>query len=295
MKRLFLGLLSLGLLTASCNNDDNGDTTTTTSDLTLNLSGLEDLGTTSVYEGWLIVGGLPVSTGIFTVDGTGTLSKTVFPVEISTLATATKFVLSIEPSLDTDPAPSDQKLLAGDFSGASADVSTSVAPAVGDFSASTGSFFLRTPTDEAGGLNNGNDENGVWFGVPGAPPTPDFTLPTLPAGWVYEGWVVTDNGPISTGTFTAFDTADNFSGFSGINPGPPVPGEDFFNNPPMGVTFPLDVRERNVVISVEPSPDNSPAPFALKPLVGIAGLDTAPTAYAFTYNAASFPTGTVTR
>ena len=295
MKRLFLGLLSLGLLTTSCNSDDDNGTTITTSDLTISLSGLEDLGTTSVYEGWLIVGGTPVSTGVFTVDGAGTLSKTVFPVETSTLANATKFVLSIEPLLDSDPAPSDQKLLAGDFSGTSADVSTNVAPAVGDFSASTGSFFLRTPTDESGGLNNGNDENGVWFGVPGAPPTPDFTLPTLPTGWVYEGWVVTDAGPISTGTFTAFDSSDSFDGFSGISPGPSIPGEDFFNNAPSGVVFPLDVRGRTVVISVEPSPDNSPDPFVLKPLVGAAGTDTAPISYPFAYNAPSFPTGTVTR
>lgn len=295
MKKLFLGLLSLGLLTASCNSDDDSGSATTMSNLTLNLSGLEDLGSTSVYEGWLIVGGVPVTTGTFTVDGSGALSTSVFSVETSALAAATKFVLSIEPLIDPDPLPSDQKLLAGDFSGSSADVSTSVAPAVGDFSASTGSFFLRTPTDEGGGINNGNDENGVWFGVPGAPPTPDFTLPTLPAGWVYEGWVVTDNGPISTGTFTLFDEADGFSGFSGISPGPPVPGEDFFNAAPTGVTFPLDVRNRTVVISVEPSPDNSPAPFVLKPLVGTAGMDTAPASYPFAYNAPSFPTGTVTR
>jgi len=295
MKKLFLGLFSVGLLMVSCNNDDNGETVVATSDLTLTISGLEDLGTLNVYEGWLIVNGVPVSTGIFTVDGTGTLSKSTFSVETSTLTTATKFVLTIEPLLDLDPNPSDQKLLAGDFNGASANVSTGVAPAIGDFSASSGSFFLRTPTDETGGVNNGNDENGVWFGVPGAPPTPDFTLPILPTGWAYEGWVVTDNGPISTGTFTTFDTMDGFDGFSGVNPGPPVPGEDFFNNAPAGVVFPLDVRNRTVVISIEPSPDNSPAPFLLKPLVGVAGTDTAPVTYAFNYNAVSFPTGTATR
>lgn len=295
MKRLFLGLLSLGLLTASCSDDDNGGTIATTSDLSLSLSGLEDVGASNIYEGWILVNGIPASTGTFTVDAAGAPSKTVFPVETVALAAATKFILTIEPVPDLDPTPSDQKLIAGDFSGTSADVSTGVAPAVGDFSASTGSFFLRTPTDETGGVNNGNDENGVWFGIPGAPPTPDFTLPTLPDGWVYEGWVVTDSGPISTGTFTAFDSMDGFNGFSGVNPGPPVPGEDFFNNAPSGVTFPLDVRNRTVVISIEPSPDNSAAPFLLKPLIGTAGTDTAPTTYPFAYNGASFPTGTATR
>lgn len=294
MKKLILGFLFLGLVAASCSSDDNGEALTMAG-MTLDLSGLEDLGDSSVYEGWLIVNGAPVSTGIFTVNAAGALSTTTFQVETSLLASATKFVLSIEPTNDADPAPSDQKLLAGDFGGNTATVSTSVAPAIGDFSASSGSFFLRTPTDETGGVNNGNDQYGVWFGLPGAPPTPDFTLPTLPGGWAYEGWVVTDNGPISTGTFTEFNTMDAFNGFSGTSPGPPLPGEDFFNNPPTSVTFPLDVRNRTVVISVEPVPDNSPAPFLLKPLVGTAGTDTAPVAYPFMYNAASFPTGTVTR
>lgn len=296
MKRLFLGLLSLAFLFTSCSNDDNGGSVITTADLILNLSGLEDLGSAYAYEGWLIVNGTPVSTGVFTVNAAGDLSETTFSADIADLAAATKFVLSIEPSPDNDPLPSDQKLLAGDFAGDMASVSTSVAPGVGDFSSATGSFFLRSPTDEIGGINNGNDENGVWFGVPGAPPTPDFTLPTLPVGWIYEGWVVVDGvGPITTGKFNAFDTVDDFDGYSGASPGPPVPGEDFFANAPNGFIFPLDIRNRTVVISIEPVPDNSPSPFLLKPLLGTAGANTAPATYPFTYNGASFPTGSVTR
>jgi hypothetical protein len=294
MKKLIFGFLFLGFFVISCNSDDS-DESTTLSNFTLNLIGLEDLGATSVYEGWLIVDGSPVSTGVFTVDASGVLSRTAFQVESSVLAAAAKFVLSIEPSDDPDPAPSAQKLLAGDFAGNTATVSTGVAPALGDFSQSSGSFFLRTPTDENDGMNNGNDENGVWFGLPGAPPTPNFVLPILPDGWVYEGWVVTDNGPISTGVFSDFDAMDTFNGFSGMNPGPPLAGEDFFNNAPAGVTFPLDVRNKTVVISVEPVPDNDPAPFLLKPLVGTAGTDTAPVSYPFNYNQASFPTGSVVR
>lgn len=308
IKNILLGsTVAISLLAISCSSDDDDviepavtptPNTATTQKLNINITGLEDLGADFVYEGWLIVGGAPISTGIFTVDGSGAWTPSTFDVNIADAAAATKFVLSIEPTVDPDPAPSDQKLIAGDFSGTTATVSTAIAPAIGDFSAVAGQAFLRTPTDETG-MDNGNNENGVWFGIPGTPPTAGLTLPTLPAGWVYEGWVIGDAGPISTGTFTTFDAVDSGNPFSGTqnNAGPPVPGEDFFLNAPMGETFPLDVRGRTVVISVEPSPDNSPAPFLLKPLLldlpATAAL--APTTHNFGQNLGTLPTGTVTR
>ncbi|MBV7268434.1 anti-sigma factor [Winogradskyella luteola] len=286
IKKTFLGLLAIGLIAMSCSSDDDNNTSTT-SDLILNLEGLEALGADYVYEGWIIVEDEPVSTGTFT----SVAFPQVFSVDASQLASATRFVLSIEPAIDPNPAPADTKILVGDFNGASVSANTSI---VGDFSNAAGSFFLRTPTDESG-MNNGNDEYGVWFGTPGMPPTPNFVLPTLPAGWAYEGWVVGDSGPLSTGTFTEFNTADSAAPFSGAAAGPPVPGEDFFENVPAGETFPLDVRGRTVVISVEPVPDDSPAPFVLKPLVGTAGNDTAPATHAFDQNLGSLPMGSVTR
>ncbi|MBT8302962.1 MAG: anti-sigma factor [Bacteroidia bacterium] len=290
IKKLFLGVMALGLIATSCSSDD--DNGPTTQNLTLNLSGLEDLGSDYVYEGWIIVSGAPVSTGTFTVDGSGTLSQTTFAIDATQLSTATAFVLSVEPAIDTDPAPAATKLLQGDFSGDSATVNTGI---VGDFSNAAGDFFLRSPTDEMG-TNNGNDENGIWFGTPGMPPTPNFVLPTLPAGWAYEGWVVGDTGPLTTGTFTAFNAVDDAAPFSAtMQAGPPIPGEDFFMNAPTGETFPLDIRNRTVVISVEPVPDNSPAPFVLKPLVGTAGTETAPSTHPFGLNLGSLPTGSVTR
>ena len=116
----------------------------------------------------------------------------------------------------------------------------------------------------------------------------------------YEGWVIGDSGPISTGTFATFDemddNADSENGFRGSeNTGPALPGEDFFNNAPAGENFPLDVRGRTVVISIEPVPDNDPAPFTLKPLVSTAGNETAPATHQFNLNLQSFPTGNVSR
>ena len=288
IKNVFFAVMTLGVFAISCSSDDDSSGPTT-SNLTLNLDSLEELGSDFVYEGWLIVDGSPVSTGTFS---SVTFPQT-FTVNTSQLNNATSFVLSIEPAVDADPSPAATKILAGDFTGDSASVNTGI---VGDFSTASGAFFLRTPTDETAG-NNMNDQNGVWFGTPGMPPTPNFILPELPDGWVYEGWVVGDSGPLSTGTFTAFNTMDSSNAFSGTenNAGPPVPGEDFFNGAPIGEIFPLDVRGRTVVISVEPSPDNSAAPFTMKPLVGTAGTETAPFTHDFGQNLASLPNGTVTR
>lgn len=297
MRKLF-ALLIIPAFLVSCGDDDSPSNTA----LNLTINGLEDLGSTAQYEGWIIVGGAPISTGTFTVDANGTPSATSFSANATDVAAATKFVLTIEPIPDLDPAPADAKLVAGDFNGTSATLSTGVAPALGDFSNAAGTLFLRTPTDEmAGTANNGNDIYGVWFGTPGMPPTPNFTLPTLPAGWAYEGWVVGENGPISTGTFsnTVDLPRDSGNPFSGTlnNVGPPIPGEDFFNAAPNGETFPLDIRGRRIVISVEPVPDNSPAPFLLKPLIADLAADaaTAPTSHTFNQNLGSIPTGTVTR
>lgn len=285
MKKLFYSLFAILFIFAACDDDEanpNGN-------LTLEINGLEALGEGYAYEGWVIVDGSPISTGTFTVNSEGGLSQSSFSVALSYLDNASTFVLSIEPSPDSDPAPADTKILVGDFSNSSAALTTAI---VGDFSSAAGSFFLRTPTDETG-TNNGNDQNGIWFGDPGAPPTPNFVLPTLPEGWAYEGWVVGETGPLTTGTFTAFDAVDNDDPFSEtMQSGPPVPGEDYFLNPPMGETFPLDIRGRTVVISVEPVPDDSPAPFVMKPLVGTAGQDTAPTVHDFGQNLSSLPTGT---
>ncbi len=304
LKKFISGILVVSLVMVSCSDDDDSGTVVNESNLTLNLDGLEALGPDFLYEGWVIVAGSPVSTGTFSVNETGDLSNTTFSVNTQILESATAFVLSIEPNPDPDPAPADTKLLRGEFGTGDASNTAVVGLApVGDFAAAAGTFFLRAPTDEDvpnGAPNNMNDQYGVWYGTPGMPPSPNLTLPVLGPGWKYEGWVIGDTGPLSTGTFSAFDMRDDNAtdpnGFSEtVFPGPPLPGEDFFRNAPAGETFPLDIRNRMVIISVEPDPDDSPAPFVLKPLVGTAGMETAPVNYDFGLNEASFPTGSVVR
>lgn len=282
----------------SCDKDDDETMDpgpmNNTANLSLSLSGLEDLGADYRYEGWIIVDGNPVTTGLFTVNANGELSQTQFAVNSDDLAAASTFVLTIEPSPDNDPAPSDVHILAGDFSSDGASLSVGHGAALGDdFSAAAGDYILATPTD---GMMN-NENSGIWFLDPSAGPGPGLDLPTLPAGWAYEGWAVINGTPVSTGTFTALDAMDDAAPFSGAMAGPPFPGEDFVANAPAGLSFPTDLAGGTAVISIEPVPDNSSAPFVLKPLAaGIPADAIDHTLYSLMNNStASFPTGSAMR
>ena len=140
-----------------------------------------------------------------------------------------------------------------------------------------------------------NENSGIWFlSLASGSPTAGLNLPTLPAGWVYEGWAVTGGQPVTTGPFTAVDMADLAAPFSGPTAGPPFPGEDFLVNAPAGLAFPTDLAGGLAVISIEPEPDDSPAPYTLKPLMG--GIDATAVDHV-TYSIpnmadATFPTGT---
>ena len=85
--------------------------------------------------------------------------------------------------------------------------------------------------------------------------------------------MVIDGIPVSSGRFTGVAAMDLDDPFSGTEGGPPFPGEDYLNNAPAGLTFPTDLSGGTAVISVEPSPDDSSAPFTLKPLIGSIAAD----------------------
>jgi hypothetical protein len=285
LKFVFLLAIVTTFTMISCTEDN--DTNPTTDTLNLSISGLEDLGDNYAYESWLIVDGSPVSAGIFNVDANGELSQSAFEVDIDDLANATAYVLTIEPSPDSDPAPSKVHILAGDFSGNSTGVTVNHAAAIGsDFTTATGSYILATPTD---GAMNTDELSGVWWLNP-AGPSATLELATLP-----EGWAVVDGTPVSTGTFTSVSGNDDAAPFSGTTASPAYSGEDFLMNAPSGLTFPTDLSSATIVISVEPSPDNSAAPFLLKPLVGAVPANaTDRTLYGMNNNAAATnPTGTV--
>ncbi len=305
MKTLILiGAISIFTFFGCSSEDTPIETQPTNSKLTLNINGLDDLGSTARYEGWILVHAtaksngssseVAKSTGVFTVNAAGQLSQTEFDIDATDLSNATVFILTIEPNPDSDPNPSAVHILAGNFSGNTSNVTVDHSAALGnDFTSATGAYILATPTDGA----NTNENSGIWFlDLTSGSPTQGLFLPTLPDGWKYEGWTVINGTPVTTGTFTDATIVDDADPYSSTMPGPPFPGEDYLVNAPSGLTFPTDIAGGVAVISIEPSPDNSSAPFTLKPLVGNIPMNAVDhTTYMMSSNLSSFPTGTVSR
>ncbi len=124
-----------------------------------------------------------------------------------------------------------------------------------DLKSAKGSILIVAPT-AAGGPTN----QGIWF-INGTTKKFSLELPELPAGQVYEGWIVDDctGKKVSTGIFRASgiidsDSAGRYAGPLSLN-FPPVPGSDF-------VTLGQDLVDggHNVVVTVEPYPDSDPNP-----------------------------------
>lgn len=263
------GLLSLavGALISACGGTDPS--------MTLKFTGLENLGADYVYEGWIMVDGAPVTAGRFSVNDKGEMSQSIFAVSPANAAKAKAYILTIEPAKNDLPAPTDTHVLAGDIgvSGAG-NLETKHAAALGtDFSTATGGFTLATPTSTVT-----NDEaQGIWWvNMTSGTPVAGLNLPVLPKGWKYEGWIVDVSGaspvPVSTGTFTSVTGSDS----DGAGPAagkdaaaPAFPGQDFINPA-------KQLPGTMAVISIEPFPDNSPAPFAIKPLQQLIASGLAP-------------------
>lgn len=244
------------------NNSYNDVASEQKSTISFTPANLEPLGDDFDYEGWLITSNGPIATGKFDIDANDKDATQTFEVLKADADDATKFVLTIEPANeegDDVKKPTDIHILGGDILQNTSILSTSHATALGtDFSQATARYILATPTNK-----NATPTQGIWYiDKSSSIPKAGLNLPELPDGWVYEGWIV-DNGPISTGTFTKSDEADsNGAGpAKGMQDAPAFPGEDYVNPA-------KDLVGKIAVISVEPNPDNSEAPFSIKPLVG---------------------------
>ena len=298
IQKLIVFSMFLTLVVMGCSDDEITAPSLSNNTLVLSLTGVETLQNGYHYEGWAIVEGAAVTTGKFNVDADGAIvdlndvaiSGGEFETDLD-LSDATAIIITIEPNGDTDTTPAATHYIAGGVTNLASILTVGNASALGDnFSTAAGDYILATPTS-----TDSLDENsGLWFlSLATGSPATGLTLATLPSGWVHEGWAVIGGTPVTTGTFTDIAAVDLADPYSGSESGPPFPGEDFLNNAPSGLTFPTDLAGATAVISIEPSPDDAPTPFTLKPLVG--GIPTNATdhvTYTMDNNSSGFPTGT---
>lgn len=221
------------------------------------------------------------------------------------LADVIAAAVSIELNEDPDPSTPNRIFMSGIPVGGQISLDLSGAEALNmdlsDTSIISGRFVMYTPSDTIAG----NDASGVWFvDAPfGQAQGPGLKLPQLPAGFHYEAWIATRSETvcISTGQFTSASGADaNGAGPNGGSQAVPLfPGEDLsldaFNGDVQGrsvdasvqqayldtFAFPIRINRKillnpltndeefwDVVVSIEPEPDNDPEePFAIFPLV----------------------------
>ncbi|WP_405327797.1 anti-sigma factor [Leeuwenhoekiella sp. LLG6367-2.1] len=296
MKKIkFLGLLTAAALVASCSGDDDSVSRT---DITLqSITLLPSLEENSQYEVWLTSGGEDISLGKFRSLSNGQ----TFSAASSSVENASAFKISLEPGNDPSDDISNTVILSGSFNGNSADLT--IANSIGNFSNASGIFTLWTPTDS----DANNNQNGVyWLNPNNGNPQAGLNLPTLPAGWRYEGWVTVPNANnqsvnLSTGRFSSPTGRDETAAYSSqVNTAPQFPGEDFVNQSILGqLGFNLlpDLRLKKVFISVEPEPDNNYAePFVIQPLINPRSTNSLyPTTQTMDLNTLSFPRGVVSR
>jgi hypothetical protein len=280
--------------------------------LTLQFYNLTPLTNGFHYQGWAIIDDQAFSTGKFNVRDDGTLVDPndveipggIFDTDLH-LEDAIALVITIEPNNDSDPLESDTHVLGGYFyvQEDSAYLTADFTAALGDdFINVQGEYALTTPTD---GDTSVNEMSGIWFVEYPADEGQDFAeglfklrgenrqpLPTLRPGWTYEGWVIIDDVPLSTGKFLRATTQDSSAQYSGSEDGLSFPGEDFLVNAPSGLTFPTDLTGKAIAVTIEPSPDNAPEPFGLKILTAsVSGSARPHTTYNMGNVAVDFPTG----
>ena len=200
---------------------------------------------TGHYEGWLTFDDEVMSFGKFFIGADGRarflsgelIERARFDVDLSQASTV---IITIEPEDDVDFVRG-VTFLEGSLRG-----NRAILTFPEDLSQRSGSFTLATPTDP-----DAPETAGVWF-YEGDPKTASLNLPRTPEGWRYEGWIVTSSFTLSTGKFFFPEGADRNNPFTGPEPLPAFPGEDFLTNAPPEFSFPVDVSEARVIVSLEP-------------------------------------------
>ncbi len=249
------------------------------------------------YEMWVINETSVSSLGKFSVDDSGLMHTAHSGGIDNTFHTegdfndASGFFVSVEAVGDYDFIPSGTTILNGSVNSSyfPVDIKVNFGFPVNLTNAS-GEYILATPTNSP----NVNSTSGIWFYDPSGPKA-SLTLPALPDGWTYAGWVYVDaptldksakkEMPITIGRFETATGFDNMTTYSWVQPPPQYPGEDFLQDsstangqvqlmnlgyPLMNVSFPLNLADgkSSVVITIQPNrygeDPTGPGPFFIQ-------------------------------
>jgi hypothetical protein len=121
---------------------------------------------------------------------------------------------------------------------------------------------------------------------------PGLELPVLPAGWAYETWAVFDGAPESLGRFGEAEAAHDDGGHDHDGA---AASETGGIAAAQHLVLSRDLRGGALFTTIEPSPDDSPAPYSLRVLQADVPVDAKDGAeYALTNASDSFPSGVAT-
>ena len=289
----FVVACAIGL--ASCGGGGRGRIA-----FTVGLNGLPVLPPDAVYEGFAVIDGTAVSTGKFVIDPTtspstlvsvplgvvlGTTQEATFGPAITQIGEAFPFIqdatawfVSVEPAVDPVALPSGNTVMGGVFVGDTANLSnttiTDLTPPPGpqffglpDFVGATGVVTAITPTD-----GPGNDGGGLWAVTDAGGTSAGLALPFLQGTWRYALWASDGTSERLLGTFSSpLFADDDFSSAptrGAASTGFAAPGQDFVTAATVPALVPsaMNNGDWTVEVRVEPSPDNSVAPFGLRVL-----------------------------
>jgi len=321
MKLLSVILLIFLLFIIACEDRELLTNADRVSRVRINIVGLNDPGAAAWYESWVLWNkemgqGTDIDTtslGILQAQGNGTY-RVETDIELGFIQAGLTILVTIEDN-DTpgDEPPSDYEIIAAGIAANSGSFSLGNAEILNfKFEEANGTFILDTPTETP---SSQNPYSGIWFVNPdttitdilddqnnviGQDTTVEFfpglelpALPIEPAGWTYEAFVETGGQTVSLGKFVQPSGGDDAATYSGNQPAYPFPGEDLLNNPPAGLTFPVDLRGARAYVTVAPPfPAQGNSPYnvtVFEALIG--GNAQARQLYSLTNTSDTFPSG----
>ncbi len=257
----------------------------------LGFTGLRTLGPNDgLYSAFLnLDNGDIVVLGVFNVNDDG---KPVHPTTgdvidrftaNQNLFSSVSVVIAVEPLGVIGDAGGASAILQGPFIDGIASLSV---PAPLFMDQASGSYRVFTPTDGP----DTNEGSGAWAVTTDGEAS--LSLPPLNSVYLYEHFMVINGLPVTMGRFLRDDEPDFFNPWSGSQPPPLFPGEDFLQNDPPGFTFPADLAGATLLLTLEPINNDSILPSQLIILEGtFPGVVTGGETLELTNQTDNFPTG----